>query len=222
MESRRWLLRALVAKRPLAVERRHRSATPTSGQLPPPLQQLGVGGRLVRGWKLWRGAHRERGECPVSVLLGSPFLSALFGAGGICVCRDGTTPLTSPPPTPKTRSGTPVSVAGDGSATGGTKPWTSGLRWVLYCVYPCVYVCVKLLVCSPAPLFLRLLTDPLTAHNPARSIQRHQLRRLGDQWGAQRPAVTVGCIPAGQGTHTHSHTHTTELVTWGKTVLSCI
>ncbi|KAG7244375.1 hypothetical protein INR49_002744 [Caranx melampygus] len=42
--------------------------------------------------------------------------------------EDGPTPLTSPPPTPKTRSGTPVSVAGDGSATGGTKPWTAGLR----------------------------------------------------------------------------------------------
>lgn len=47
---------------------------------------------------------------------------------GVCVSRDGPTPLTSPPPTLKIRSGTPVSVAGDGFVTGGTKQWTPGQR----------------------------------------------------------------------------------------------
>lgn len=49
----------------------------------------------------------------------------------VCVSRDGPMPSISLPPILKTRSGTPVSVAGDGSATGSTKQWTPGLRWVL-------------------------------------------------------------------------------------------
>lgn len=64
------------------------------------------------------------------------------------IYRGGPIPSTSLPPTPKTKSGTPVSVAGDGSATGGIKPWTPGQRWV--CVYVCVVcLCVKAAVCLP-------------------------------------------------------------------------
>lgn len=83
---------------------------------------------------------------------------------------DGPTPWTSPPRTPKTRSGTPASDAGDGSATGHTKPWTAGLR----CVCVCLFVHRRLISCVWP-------TDPPTADESSRSFQRHQLWRLGDQ-----------------------------------------
>lgn len=54
------------------------------------------------------------------------------------ICRDGATPSTSLPSTPKIRNGIPASVAGDGSATGDTKPWTPGQRWVVF--YVCLFV----------------------------------------------------------------------------------
>ena len=153
LESCWRFLGALAAERPLAVEWCHRSATPTSGQLPAPLQQLGVGGRLVYWWKLWGGAHWEMGECLMFVFLLVSFSHApslpqhqfpcfspclVFNDLDVCTGRGGLTPSISLPSTPKTRSGTPVSVAGDGSATGGTKPWTPGLRCVLhYSCRPC-------------------------------------------------------------------------------------
>lgn len=98
-------------------------------------------------------------------------ISFLFsGSRCLCVCRDGPTPWTSPPRTPKTRSGTPASDAGDGSATGHTKPWTAGLR----CVCVCLFVHRRLISCVWP-------TDPPTADESSRSFQRHQLWRLGDQ-----------------------------------------
>lgn len=61
------------------------------------------------------------------------------------------------PLTPTTRSGTPVSVAGDGSATGGTKPWTPGLRCVCVCV--CHNICTSTFTYSIVNKMFVLLQD---------------------------------------------------------------
>lgn len=133
LESSWWLLRSLVAKRPLAVEWCHGPAAPTIGQLQAALWQLGVGRRLVCGRELWGRTHRERSEC--DFCLHSVFCLILiihFWSQGLFICRDGATPSTSLPSTPKIRNGIPASVADDGSGTGGTKPWTPGPRWVFF------------------------------------------------------------------------------------------
>ena len=154
MESCWWFLRAIVAKWPVAVEWCHRATASTPGQLHAPLQQLGMGRWLVRGWKLWGWTHRERGELLVTVFPPYPpfWIFCLFNIH-IRVCRGGATQSTSLLRTTKTKSGIPVSVAGDGSATGGIKPWTSGLRFVLssyqvssvqiLCAFVCVCVFLK-------------------------------------------------------------------------------
>lgn len=75
----------------------------------------------------------------------------------IHVCRDGATQSTSLLRTTKTRSGTPVSVAGDGSATGGIKPWIPGLRCVLSSLSVhilCAFMCVQGVTPIPIPMSL--------------------------------------------------------------------
>lgn len=97
------------------------------------------------------------------------YISAFFQWLCNCICRGGVTPLTSPPPTPKTRSGTHVSVAGDGSATGGIRPWTPGLRWVSNCARVCVrisfslFTCISVPGCSDRSLHSRRLSRILSA-----------------------------------------------------------
>lgn len=127
------------------------------------------------------------------------------------VPRDGATQSTSPLRTTKTRSGTPVSVAGDGSATGGITPWIPGLRCVqsslivhIFSAFVCISI--EYCTCSPITLSFCILTDSVAARHSPRSIQWHQLWRLGDQRGAQRTAVPVGSVPTGKGIYTPTHT----------------
>lgn len=160
MESCWWFLRAIVAKWPVAVEWCHRAAASTPGQLPAPLQQLGMGRWLVRGWKLWGRTHRERGELLNIFSPFPPFLIFCLFNIHIHVCRDGATQLTSLLRTTKTRGGTLASVAGDGSATRGIKPWIPGLRCVLsslsvyiLCAFVCVSKVLRLFTYVSLPLY---------------------------------------------------------------------
>lgn len=91
-------------------------------------------GKVTGTWMktLRANPQRKRWVASYCFSLFPPFwIFCLFNIH-IHVCRDGATQSTSLLRTTKTRSGTPVSVAGDGSATGGIMPWTPGLRCVLF------------------------------------------------------------------------------------------
>lgn len=97
------------------------------------------------------------------------------------------------------------------------KKWNSCVRrrrWIRYRRYKAMDTWAKVSVTFTASevclffvfawtLHCLFLTDPLTAHNTSGSIQWHQLRWLGDQWGAQRSTVALGRLPTGQGALTY-------------------